>query len=314
MPEELKQLFGIATDRKDEMNSPAVTISAPSPQPALELIALAQLSPEIARQKLRARLLTNPNYFEKIPATSFGAVLNIQQDTTYESISRLVYDTEIDQLSAAIDVKQPTGYSSEIMVRGSEEFVRFYLSSDGGLKWHDLGMRSVTVCDSFRRLGNPEYQVSLNLAARVETARNTIQPRIRAILSWSTPPPAGQPGWTPVWGHVAESDIPLEDSLTVDGKRTVGPASVDRLDVAPDRMYVYQPMDFTSARAHGHLSMRALHSTKTDPHHRFLAFVLARAAGYCSSNSSNSRTGESQWIQTMVPPPERSVSVTAGIS
>ena len=288
------------------MNSPAVNVSAPSPQPALELIALAQLSPEIARQKLRERLLTNPNYFEKIPPTSFGAVLNIQQDTTYESISRLVYDPESDQLSAVIDVKQTTGYSSEIMVRGSEEFVRFYLSSDGGSKWHDLGLRSVTVCDSIRRVGNPEYQVSLNVAAKVEPAGNTTQPRIRAILSWSTSPPAGQPGWTPVWGHVAESDIPLEDSRMVDEKRTAGRLSVDRLDSAPNRIYVYQPMDFTLARKEGHLSMQMLHSTRTDPHHRFLAFVLAGAAGYCSSNSSNSRTEET--------PPTLSVSEMAGMS
>lgn len=295
------------------MNSPAVNISAPSPQPALELIALAQLSPEAARQKLRALLLTNPNYFEKIPSTSFGAVLNIQQDTTYESISCLIYDSTTDELCAAIDVKQPTGYSSEILVRGSEEWVRFYLSYDEGSKWHDLGMRSVTVTDT-QRPRTLEYQVRLHISAGVEHLPGTIQPKIRAILSWSTPPPAGEPGWKPVWGHVAESDVPMEDSQSIDRKRMIASNRIDRLDATANMMYVYRPMDFTSARTQGHLSMRALHSTKTDPHHRFLAFVLARAAGYRSSISSNIRTGESRRVQITVPPPTLSVSVTAGIS
>ena len=290
------------------MNSPAVNISAPSPLPALELIALAQLSPEVARQKLRALLLTNPNYFAKIPASSFGAVLNIQQDTTYESIYCLTYDAETEEFSVAIDVKKPTGYSSEILVRGSEEFVRFYLSYDGGSQWHDLGMRSVNVCDSIRRRGIHEYQVKLHIPSGLEPVRDTVQPKVRAILSWSTPPPTGEPGWKPIWGHVAESDLPLEDSQTIDKKSSLAPG-MDHREGSANMMYAFQPMNFTSARTRGHLSMQALHSTRTDPHHRFLAFVLARAAGYCS----NSRTGESQQVQSTIPPATTPVSVAAGI-
>ena len=295
------------------MNSPAVNISAPSPQPALELIALAQLPPDVARKKLRALLLTNPNYFEKIPPSSFSAVLNIQQDTTYESISRLVYDPEIDQILAAINVKRLTGYSSEILVRGSEEFVRFYLSYDGGSNWQDLGMRSVTVADS-HRTSNCHYEVALHVVSEDEFIPDGLKPKIRAILSWSTPPPMGEPGWKPVWGHVAESDVYLEDSQVLDRKRSIAVGKTDHLDAAPDMMSAYRPMDFTSAQSHGHLSMRALHSTKTDPHHRFLAFALARAAGYCALNSSEFQTGKSYRAQDTLPVPSLPVGMTACIS
>lgn len=295
------------------MNSPALKISAPSPQPALELIALAQLSHDVARKKLRALLLTNPSYFEKIPPSSFSAVLNIQQDTTFESISRLVYNPEIDQIAAAINVKQPTGYSSEILVRGSEEFVRFYLSYDGGSKWRDLGMRSVTVADSYRR-GDCHCEVALHVVSEDEFILDGVQPKIRAVLSWSTPPPMGEPGWKPVWGHVAESDVHLEDSQMLYRKRMIDAGKTDPVDAAPDMLSAYRPMDFTSARSQGHLSMRALHSTKTDPYHRFLAFALARAAGYCAMNSSESQTAKSCQAQDNIHVPPLPLGRTACIS
>jgi hypothetical protein len=295
------------------MNTPAVKISAPSRQPALELIALAQLAPDLARHKLRALLLTNPNYFGKIPPSSFSAVLNIQEDTTYESISRLSYDPETDQLSAAIDVKQTVGYSSEILVQGSEEFVRFYVSYDGRSKWHDLGMRSVTVANA----PQPRpfaYEVALQLVSEEELTLRSIQPKIRAILSWSTPPPAGEPNWTPVWGDVAEADVHLEDSQVIESGRSNPTGNVGRLDSAPNLMFVNRPMDFTSARTQGHFSLRALHSTMTDPHHRFLAYVLARAASYCSPGSSDSQTEETHPFQIVVPLPESPGAVPQGIS
>ena len=70
-------------------------------------------------------MLANPNYFVKIPPTSFSAVLNIQEDTTYESISRLGYDPEIDQLSVAIDVKQPLATQANSFSRAQKNLCAF---------------------------------------------------------------------------------------------------------------------------------------------------------------------------------------------
>jgi hypothetical protein len=179
------------------MNFPRVMLSASSPRPALELIALAQLSPSRARQRLRALLLTNPNYFEKIPPASLSAVLNIQEDTAYECISRLSYDLEPGRICAAIHVKQSTGYSSEMLFQGSKEFVRFYQSYDGGSKWQDLGMRFVTVADAHRSepLG---CEVTLAHTSANEPIPTGVRRKIRAILSWNSPPPVGEPSWKPV--------------------------------------------------------------------------------------------------------------------
>ena len=192
------------------MNSPAVVPFAPSARPALELIALAQLSPEEARKRLRTLLLANPNHFGKVPSTSFIAVLNIQEDTTYECISRFGYDPQCEQLYAAIDIKQASGYSSDARVYGSEEFVRFYLSYDGGLMWLDQGMRSVNVRNG--QLPRSLDEIRMQLISTEELRSQSPMPKVRAILSWNSPPPAGAPSWIPVWGNVVESDTQIEDS------------------------------------------------------------------------------------------------------
>ena len=179
--------------------------------PLWELIALAQLSPEQARQRLRALLLANPNHFGKIPAASFVSVLKIQEDTTYECISRIGYDPQNEQLCATININQAFGYSGDAFIRGSDEFVRFYLSYDGGSKWLDQGMRSVSVFDAHlpRSL---KHKVTLEAIPGKEFCFEECLPKIRAILSWISPPPAGAPDPVPVWGNVVESDIRIEDS------------------------------------------------------------------------------------------------------
>jgi hypothetical protein len=292
------------------MDSPAVKLSAPSTQPALELIGLAQLSPDLARKRLRALLLANPNYFGKVPSKSFSAVLNIEEDTTYESIGHLGYDPQLRQLSAVIDVKQGKGYSNEVLVQGSQEFVRFYLSYDGGSTWLDQGMGSIHVADAHwpRPLA---YEVHIQIDSASESFRDRAQTKIRAILSWNMQPPTGEPGWKPIWGQVAESDIHIEDSRVIVTRRTDSAAHSDRLESALHVRRFERPMEFTSAIAHGHLSRHALHSSETDPQHRFLAYVLAKAAGYGASSSSASLFDEKELFRTTKTAPELCVSANA---
>jgi len=287
--------------RGTDMNSPAVSLFAPSTRPALELIALAQLSPEQARKKLRALLLTNPNHFGKIPASSFNAVLKIQEDTTYECISRTGYDPGCEQFCALIEIKQTLGYSSDAVIhgtdkRGSEEFVRFYLSYDGGSNWLDQGMRSVNVCDS--HLSRPAvYEVNLLIVLAEDSHGVKFPPKVRAILSWNSAPPAGAPNWTPVWGNVVESDIEIMDSPgDIPGRLHSG----DNLGTSKLSLPVMTRITETNGGAltgKGHLQSPARHSTMTDPEHRFLAFVLARAAGFFTSGSRGSRTNEVDLIE-----------------
>ena len=191
------------------MNFPHGKPIAASTRPALELISLARLSPELARRNLRALLLANPNYFGNVTGSSFKAVLHIQEDTTYERLGCFGYSPELKQLRATITINQTEGYSGNIRANGSEEYVRFYLSSDDGKTWQDQGMTAVNVFDA----PGPkpvEHAVALEIDPEEEFCIQNL-PKVRAILSWNWAPPAGAPNWIPVWGNVLDAQIRIED-------------------------------------------------------------------------------------------------------
>jgi hypothetical protein len=191
------------------MNSPLGTTIAPSLQPALELIALARLAPEMARQHLRALLLANPNYFGNITGNSFKAVLNIRGDTTYESADAVSYSPVLEEVRAVINVKESRGYSSNFSSNGSKEYVRFYLSHDGGATWQDQGLRSVNVLDV--ATAKPRsYAITLRLGKQADRRFTPNSSRVRAILSWNTPPPTDAPEWIPLWGNAVDAQIKSE--------------------------------------------------------------------------------------------------------
>ncbi len=259
------------------MNSPAITPIAPSTHPALELIALAQLSPEEAGMRLRALLLANPQYFGNVPPTSFHAVLKIQADTTYECITCVAYDAQFEQLRATIDIKQTVGYSGVARVNGSEEFVRFYVSYDGGAEWLDQGIRSVNVSDAI--VPRP-----LACDLTLQITRSGLQgfpkpaPRVRAILSWNSPPPEGAPDWSPVWGNVMESDVQINSRASFSlGTRTTTKAEPRQSTLHASRLETRT----------GLTSAQALPSSETDPQHRFLTYMFARAARHTLLGTPN---------------------------
>jgi hypothetical protein len=205
-----------------DMPSPIGKTIAPSPQPALDLISLAQLSPEQASLNLRALLLANPDYFGNLSASSFKAILNIKGDTAYESITSLSYCSQLQQLRAIVKIKRDHGYSLDISTDGSQEFVRFYLSYDEGATWRDQGLGAVNVFDG----PGPKPAVHLvTLQVQPEENLGLIKnlPLLRAILSWNSKPPAGTPNWTPLWGNVLEARIQIEE-LNPDLSSALAPA------------------------------------------------------------------------------------------
>jgi hypothetical protein len=191
-----------------DMNSLAMS-SARSAKPALELITLATLAPDLAHRNLRALLLSNPDYFGKITSSSFKAVLRIQQNTAYESIGYVTYCQKLEQLQATINISDCSGYSEGDCA--SKEFVRFYLSHDGGSTWLDQGMSSINVCN----MAGPKPQqetVEVSLCPALTLCFLERLPLVRTILSWNAPPPADMPDWLPVWGDVLNAQIQIEET------------------------------------------------------------------------------------------------------
>jgi hypothetical protein len=94
------------------------------------------------RAQFRSLLLSNPNYFGNLTDSQFDAVLKIQANTFYENICSVGFQPQFDRLEAVVHVKQPTGYGGDICSQGTPEYVRFFMSTDSGASWDDLGLTS----------------------------------------------------------------------------------------------------------------------------------------------------------------------------
>ena len=188
------------------MPSPQVTTSPNTLQPALELIYLATLRPELASQSLRKLLLANPNYFGGLPENSVKVILNMGGDTSFERLGCVSYIPMLDQLYASIELKRDWGYSLALRNTGSREYVRFYMSFDSGATWQNEGLTAFSVSDEpGSRLHVRLINKRVELAERLKSS--TQPPLVRAILSWNSPPPADVPDWTPLWGNVLDTRI-----------------------------------------------------------------------------------------------------------
>lgn len=186
--------------------NPSEISNAQSAKPALELISLATMPLEMARQNIRALLLANPDYFGKITNTAFKAVLGIQQDVTYESIGFVHYSPALRQLQVTIHMCEENGYSDDNLMCGSKEYVRFYLSIDGGVSWTGQGLGSIDVAN---QRGRKPQQRTLRVDADLPLAESDQDPMpvLRTILSWNVPPPEDMPEWIPLWGDVQDARL-----------------------------------------------------------------------------------------------------------
>lgn len=191
------------------MNLSEARSTARSPRPALELISLAKMPPELARRNLRVLLMANPDHFGKITDDSFKAVLRIQQDTAYESIGYVAYSPRLEQLQATININQCTGYSDSCGGFNSREYVRFYLSYDDST-WLDQGMCAI---DAYNVPGPKPLQqtVTVGIGPALTFCFLKKLPSMRAILSWNSPPPPDTPHWTPVWGDVLSGQVEFDE-------------------------------------------------------------------------------------------------------
>src|SRR5579859_364854 len=121
--------------------------SAASVNKATNKISLAKLAPEIARKNMKALQLANPNYFGNFKESGFKSVLAIEGDTTYEEIGCVGFNPQLNRLESVVFINQASGYNGDVCSRGSQEFVRFYLSYDNGATWQDQGVTNFTVYD-----------------------------------------------------------------------------------------------------------------------------------------------------------------------
>jgi hypothetical protein len=155
------------------------------------------------RESLYLLLAHNPNYFGNQPELGIPPVTELVMDTYFEELTRVAVNPDAAVLEATVALKRAVGYG-----RDSTEWVRFHLSSDGGASWQDAGLASGTAYDLAAGYRPDAVTLTRPLPEpRRRPCALPVLPLVRAILSWQIMPPAGRPGWTPVWGTVVDQPI-----------------------------------------------------------------------------------------------------------
>jgi hypothetical protein len=206
-----------------------------APAPRGEPPGGAVLDPH--RQKFRALLLANPNYFGNLQGSPFPPKFDMSLNTTYEELGCIGYQPQFRRLEGVVYLKQNSGYGGGLCSPGTQEYVRFYLSFDNGATWHDQGMTSFTAWDiPFE--GRLEYAVALDIQPNERLCLFENLPLVRAILSWDDPPPPNTPDFPPVWGNVKQEriqigawDFPDLDSIFTAAKVKLPPSILSLVDV-----------------------------------------------------------------------------------
>ncbi len=166
------------------------------------------------RKNTHLFLLQNPNYFgtlsDKELVKKYLPVFQNPEHTYYESLGCVSYNPDAQKLDAVVHLKRETGYSGNACQGGSREYVRFYVDYHNNGTWTDEGAAFVGVYDR----NFPEdlcYNVELKITPKLRHCCDDapVLPKVRAILSWNTIPPANQPNWHPVWGAVKDAYVQI---------------------------------------------------------------------------------------------------------
>jgi hypothetical protein len=159
-------------------------------------------------------------------------------DTSYEELRCVGLYPEKDLLAAILTVKKSTGYSGPLCSGGgSTEYVAFWIDFIDGAGFQYIGTATVKVHDLktipdedlqyavFLKKDLSNYQVPCEAGPRIV--------RLRAILSWETPPPSDNPDYVPVWGNREECRVQLDSGELVGHIpliETVGDIGVNDID------------------------------------------------------------------------------------
>jgi hypothetical protein len=138
-----------------------------------------------------------------------GAWLNTNSNTEYEQLKRIELDPDASQLTAVLTVKQSLGYCGGSLTAGSREFVAFWIDWGSGFQY--VGTTSAAVHDSGRLPATgQDYSVVLpiHLSQHAQQqSEGAKRVKVRAVLSWNTPPSTTNPNAPVVWGNSLDSLI-----------------------------------------------------------------------------------------------------------
>ena len=140
-----------------------------------------------------------------------GELGEVQGNVSYEELDCLGLDVNREQLVATFRVKKASGYSGGPCTNGSLERVAFWADWDDGCEWEYLGTAEMRVRDFPIPVGGLHYAAILpvNLLEARSSCKRAKVGRVRAVLSWSSPPSTSDPDAVPFWGNRIDAHVQL---------------------------------------------------------------------------------------------------------
>ena len=143
----------------------------------------------------------------------------VDGDTSFEELRCVGLYPESDLLEAVLTVKKSSGYSGSLCGNGSTEYVAMWIDFGDGNGFQYMGTPTVAVHD-LQTIPNEGVQYAVLLKTDLSKFRVPCEAgprvvRLRAILSWETAPPPGNPNYVPVWGNRKECRVQLRPGLLV---------------------------------------------------------------------------------------------------
>jgi hypothetical protein len=138
------------------------------------------------------------------------ALVQTKGNVSYEELNCLALDTQREWMVATFTIKRPSGYSGDLCSQGSTEYVAFWADWHDTCEWSYLGTVQVQVHDIAKiPAGGLHYAALLkvDLNPHRRNCDKTRPSRIRAVLSWNTPPSTTNSDAVPYWGNRLDAHV-----------------------------------------------------------------------------------------------------------
>ena len=214
-PEKLKMLAERAVDRSI---AELATVPVPPHRFAAAEVAAAlagPLVPSAVATQVAAFAAFDVDWAPLLDTLADGA-----GDTTYEELECLGLDDGAGQLVATFRVKRPTGFSGPPCSAGSTEYVAFWADLGDDCRHTYLGTVEVSSHDFITMpAGGLSYAAILpvDLGAYRRLCEEPGLHRVRAVLSWNTPPSTTDPDAVPRWGNRVDTHVHVLPGRGYDG-------------------------------------------------------------------------------------------------
>jgi hypothetical protein len=173
--------------------------------------------------KTMTALINKPKYalYEKYANTLKEAKISVADLTkfivktkfnvNYEELKCVGLNRDLNTLTGNVVIKRKLGYSGDLCSAGSREYVAFYMDFGGG--WEYQGTSSVNVHD-IDTLPNKGLWYGVELPASLSQHQKvwcqTGKAKVRAILSWNTPPTPNDPNYVATYGDREECTVEVK--------------------------------------------------------------------------------------------------------